>query len=399
MNRIEFFPYAKDLLCTKSLSCYFDLLDPECFSEVKIYSRIQKPIIPKIKMLTLQSSASLQLLSSICTHKGVLVLLRKCPPFQNLSETLCVKQTKQYKRLERRVAKILSNIPLPRLLRKQVMSQLLHASQEVLKWIHCHTDNPTLKIKVPRHFVWNSNGSISYKKTAELIVQDESRTIPQRFKTACLYCQEKEIRELWIKMKSSQQKIFYNPKSPERIKQNHIISYWSYQIQTVPMRWKSKKMFTLAAFDYAVSEGHLEATRFFFELLQGRRRSLLEVYVRKLASRRNYEVYYKFLSTNGVCNLLFYLHNRMDPVDQEDIKQRYPFAFLMSCLIEVDETHIKAMIDSDRRSTAREIAEKLNASHTAWLCQETQFMETKCLLTTRQIEICSARKAARIGKL
>lgn len=32
--------------------------------------------------------------------------------------------------------------------------------------------------------------------------------------------------------------------------------------------------------------------------------------------------------------------------------------------IEVDETHIKAIIDSDRHSTTREIAEKLNVSHT-----------------------------------
>ncbi|XP_073967892.1 histone-lysine N-methyltransferase SETMAR-like [Bombus fervidus] len=32
--------------------------------------------------------------------------------------------------------------------------------------------------------------------------------------------------------------------------------------------------------------------------------------------------------------------------------------------VEVDETHIKAIIDSDRHSTAREIAEKLNVSHT-----------------------------------
>ncbi|EFN89187.1 Histone-lysine N-methyltransferase SETMAR, partial [Harpegnathos saltator] len=30
----------------------------------------------------------------------------------------------------------------------------------------------------------------------------------------------------------------------------------------------------------------------------------------------------------------------------------------------VDETHIKAIIDSDRHSTTRDIAEKLNVSHT-----------------------------------
>ena len=50
--------------------------------------------------------------------------------------------------------------------------------------------------------------------------------------------------------------------------------------------------------------------------------------------------------------------------------------------VEDDETHIKATIDSDRHSTTREIAEKLNASHTciqtkiktAWICQETRFM-------------------------
>ncbi|EFN65190.1 Histone-lysine N-methyltransferase SETMAR, partial [Camponotus floridanus] len=32
--------------------------------------------------------------------------------------------------------------------------------------------------------------------------------------------------------------------------------------------------------------------------------------------------------------------------------------------VEVDETHIKAIINSDRHSTTREIAEKLNVSHT-----------------------------------
>ncbi|XP_015189848.1 PREDICTED: histone-lysine N-methyltransferase SETMAR-like [Polistes dominula] len=32
--------------------------------------------------------------------------------------------------------------------------------------------------------------------------------------------------------------------------------------------------------------------------------------------------------------------------------------------VEVDETHIKAIINSDRHSTTRDIAEKLNVSHT-----------------------------------
>ncbi|EFN85788.1 Histone-lysine N-methyltransferase SETMAR, partial [Harpegnathos saltator] len=32
--------------------------------------------------------------------------------------------------------------------------------------------------------------------------------------------------------------------------------------------------------------------------------------------------------------------------------------------VEVDETHITAIIDSDRHSTTRDIAEKLNVSHT-----------------------------------
>ncbi|EFN82740.1 Histone-lysine N-methyltransferase SETMAR, partial [Harpegnathos saltator] len=38
--------------------------------------------------------------------------------------------------------------------------------------------------------------------------------------------------------------------------------------------------------------------------------------------------------------------------------------------VEVDETHIKAIIDSDRHSTTRDIAEKLNVSHT---CIEKNF--------------------------
>ena len=51
--------------------------------------------------------------------------------------------------------------------------------------------------------------------------------------------------------------------------------------------------------------------------------------------------------------------------------------------VEVDETHIKANIDSDRQSTTREIAQKLNESQTciqkkiktAWQCQETRFTD------------------------
>ena len=51
--------------------------------------------------------------------------------------------------------------------------------------------------------------------------------------------------------------------------------------------------------------------------------------------------------------------------------------------VEVDETHIKAIIVSDRLSTSSEIVEKFNLSHTciqkkiktACLCQETLFMD------------------------
>ncbi|GIY78721.1 histone-lysine N-methyltransferase SETMAR [Caerostris darwini] len=51
---------------------------------------------------------------------------------------------------------------------------------------------------------------------------------------------------------------------------------------------------------------------------------------------------------------------------------------------EVDETHVKVIIDSDHHSTTREIADELNVSHTciqqknnktAYLCQEMRFMD------------------------
>ncbi|KOX70315.1 Histone-lysine N-methyltransferase SETMAR [Melipona quadrifasciata] len=50
--------------------------------------------------------------------------------------------------------------------------------------------------------------------------------------------------------------------------------------------------------------------------------------------------------------------------------------------VEVDETHTKAIIDSDRNSTTREIAEKLNVLHT---CIKKKF---KQLGNVKKLDLC-----------
>lgn len=63
-------------------------------------------------------------------------------------------------------------------------------------------------INLPHEFHWTPQGIIDEKKTAKLLIKDDSIDITTLYKMSCVYCLEDDIPKLWNKVPEDRKKIF-----------------------------------------------------------------------------------------------------------------------------------------------------------------------------------------------
>ncbi|GBO00577.1 hypothetical protein AVEN_272987-2 [Araneus ventricosus] len=173
----------------------------------------------------------------------------------------------QWRRVRGKVKRKLNQIGLPDLIIDIVLENLWPISFEISKWIIYHVEDTG--IDCSSNFCWTPQAKIDYVKTAEILIKNEALDIKKRFKLACFYCLDSEVRSLWEQMGLSEKRSFFVRGNLKKSNQSPIVLYWTYFIQEVPIDyWGSKAMNHTQLFKYAVENGYLSATKFFLGKLK-----------------------------------------------------------------------------------------------------------------------------------
>ncbi|GBO32047.1 hypothetical protein AVEN_186560-1 [Araneus ventricosus] len=180
----------------------------------------------------------------------------------------------QWRRVRGKVKRKLNQIGLPDLIIDIVLENLWPISFEISKWIVYHVEDTGFDCS--SNFCWTPQVKIDYLKTAEILIKNEALDIRKRFKLACFYCLNSEVRSLWEQMSLSERRFFYVRRNLKKSDQNPIVLYWSYYIQAVPRDfWDSKALNHTQLFKYAVENGYLSATKYFFGKLELQRERMI----------------------------------------------------------------------------------------------------------------------------
>lgn len=106
----------------------------------------------------------------------------------------------EWKNIEEKVALNVSQLAISTHLKEKVLCYTQAVGIQILKWMQYHIKCCNYDLGLPNKFCWSPRGTIDKRKTAEMLLKDESIDIITRYKLACTYCLEGDIFKLWNKI-------------------------------------------------------------------------------------------------------------------------------------------------------------------------------------------------------
>ncbi|GFR30002.1 uncharacterized protein TNCT_394231 [Trichonephila clavata] len=231
-------------------------------------------------------------------------------------------------------------------IRIRILSYVPRLFRSIFEWIDFHSVNTYLKIEIPEYFMWTVFGTVDKKRTAEVIISSSSTNIVNKYKLACIYCLEKAATELWIKLDSTEKNTLINVKNPAEVKQEGLVTYWTYSINKSSINITDESALDLisaeTAFINAAVTGNLVAVEYFFQLFKEPDPNLLKLALQNICWKRKWisnfykDEYEGFTSfpVDDLFKVFYYILSRMRISDQNVIIPAHPLevmrCFLMS---------------------------------------------------------------------
>lgn len=229
--------------------------------------------IPKLR--SLEDIALFKIAASLWNQYGIRDILdknfRNLPTFQDDYNAI----KGRYIKTERKVFENMLQLPLPTCLKKKIEVYIHTIHLQIFMWMQYHLSHCRLDLGPPKELFWTSYGTIDKKKTAEVLISDDSIDVATRCKLACIYCLEDDIRKLWNEVPDRQKKTFYSVKDPYTVFQMELVEFWSLYIngendciRKIARRRLNKVCSPFQyAFECAVSSGSKVATEYFLQKL------------------------------------------------------------------------------------------------------------------------------------
>lgn len=185
---------------------------------------------------------------------------------------LPTEKRKEWDNIEKRVVKNARKLSQPGLLQEKILGSIKPIGLEILKWIEYHCTGYYLYVDLPFSFCWTPQGTIDRKRTAAVLIKDEHLDVTIRYKLACLYCLEGDIRELWNEIHRYSSRSLTYDDFPGEISQLDIVFLWTYEMKledarlnnyTITGRLRHRNPYQ-RAFEYAAESGLKAAFEYFF---------------------------------------------------------------------------------------------------------------------------------------
>lgn len=209
---------------------------------------------------------------------------------------------------------------LPRLLERELKCFIHPIRTEIVNWIIDEDNNPIFTAFIDR-FCWTTRGAIDKKKTAEMFVRNEELCAADRYKLACKYSIESEIKKLWSTVPESERGSFLYSLQP-------LLRFWTcfvtnnreaMNILIQEEIGHNRHSVFQSAFMIAAKEGNVVSTAHFWTKLSSREKneSLLETA--------------KYTTRRGHSEVLCFLLSKMNADEQNEVFKSDPFGVLF-CL-------------------------------------------------------------------
>ncbi|KAL7634704.1 UNVERIFIED_CONTAM: hypothetical protein RMT77_015081 [Armadillidium vulgare] len=257
--------------------------------------------------------------------------------------TILSERLKEWQVVEDKVIEKIPELLLPGPLKKKVLDFIKPIGLEMIKWREYYDQNSYLGIDLPNELCWNSQGTIDQKRTAEVLIKDGNLDINIRYRLACIYCLENDIRELWNKIPENHRKSFYSEEDPSEVRQPNLVILWTYDIKggvnkldnMIERIWLRKCSPYQFAFEYAAVGGNKAAVEYFLQKLTSREREESLVRYAGYVAKRRCDSYTNCtdLPTECYADVLCFLLSQMDEEQQTEVFKSYPWKVL-KCLLD-----------------------------------------------------------------
>lgn len=180
----------------------------------------------------------------------------------------------EWPKIEDKVQEKVTQLPLPVLLKDKTSSFIKPIGLKILKWMKHHADAFSY-IDLPHEFQWTPQGMIDEKKTAKMLIKDDSIDITTRYKMSCVYCLEDDILNLWNKIPEDSKKSLYSEEKLDDSNQQELVVLWTYDIMgevsklesMIERRLERRCSPYVYAFECAAKQGNRAAIEYFLQKL------------------------------------------------------------------------------------------------------------------------------------
>ncbi|KAF8789781.1 hypothetical protein HNY73_007694 [Argiope bruennichi] len=290
-----------------------------------------------LHLMSLQGLAMRRLAVQLCCHRKMLAYAVQTDSAARRQKE---HETKMYDLLKG----LLPEVPLAQAMKHELFSVMKSVSREIIKWLDIHENylgpcnlNDLEHLK---HLCWTSLGCVDYRETAAALIRHEKLGVAQRYKLACLYCLEEDIRELWRKMPERSKRSYYDAKSPN-LKQPGLVLIW-----TFILKGKEKKLLKFLeengnfypsidhlGFECAAIRGYRTAAQYFYEMLKSEEKEeLLMKTAMSVAMQRSNDYFFYMEERQQLGDVLFYLMSVMQPYEQKILLWHHPCETLKCAL-------------------------------------------------------------------
>lgn len=245
---------------------------------------------------------------------------------------LATEKRKEWDNIEKRVVKNARKLSQPGLLKEKILGCIKPIGLEILKWIEYHCTGYYLYVDLPFRFCWTPQGTIDRKRTAGVLMKDEHLDITIRYKLACIYCLEGDIRRLWNEIPLNSRRSIAYEDFPGEMSQLDIVCLWTYEMKledarlnnyAVTGRMRHRNPYQ-RAFEYAAESGLKAAFEYFFSKFTTRD---IDEYLADIA-KRIVDRYHSFHSNSvyipkeDYTGILCFLLSQMDEEQEKEVFKR-----------------------------------------------------------------------------
>ncbi|KAF8789259.1 uncharacterized protein LOC129956863 [Argiope bruennichi] len=192
-------------------------------------------------IMKMQLNPNLKLtLTDKCLRKVIVYLLNSnemLSKIENYKVTiyraLCDYRSPWRNSVEMEVKNNISKLPLPEALKKEMMPIVKPVSYEILRWklFHesfIHEDEKYFNKIILKQLKWTCEGAIDHRRTAQALLRLDVFDLEKRYRLACLYCLEEDIKLLWEQLPEKRKWYYHGGHDTLRVRELQLEFYWPY---------------------------------------------------------------------------------------------------------------------------------------------------------------------------